>query len=143
MRTWSGGSPGIRSPGRCVPTSSPSPRLRRPWPPTSPGGATSCPCGVPCCSALRTYARGQRRWRRRWGGLPSVLVEVDPGPASEDALLARLRAGDPPLIARAEHGRVVLDLRTVPPEQDELVAAALRHALGPDPGTDGGGQWRT
>ncbi len=76
-------------------------------------------------------------------GLPSVLVEVDPGPAGEDELLARLRAGDPPLIARAEHGRVVLDLRTVPPEQDELVAAALRHALGPDPGTDGGGQWRT
>jgi len=37
----------------------------------------------------------------------------------------------------------VLDLRTVPPEQDELVASAVRHALAPDPDTDGGGQWRT
>lgn len=62
-------------------------------------------------------------------GLASVLVEVDPGPSGEDTLLARLRAGDPPVIARAEHGRVVVDLRTVPPEQDGLVTAALRQAL--------------
>jgi hypothetical protein len=33
------------------------------------------------------------------------------------------------VIARAEHGRVVLDLRTVPPEQDALVALALLAAL--------------
>jgi len=63
-------------------------------------------------------------------GLPSVLVEVDPAPLGEAALLARLRAGDPPVVARAEHGRVVVDLRTVPPEQDELVAAALVAGLG-------------
>ncbi len=62
-------------------------------------------------------------------GLPSVLVEVDPGPAGEDAVLAGLRAGDPPVIARAERGRVVVDLRTVPPEQDGVVGAALRRAL--------------
>jgi L-seryl-tRNA(Ser) seleniumtransferase len=72
-------------------------------------------------------------------GLPSVLVEVEPGPAGEDALLARLREGDPPMVARAEHGRVVLDLRTVPPDQDELVTAALRRALTSDgPGGSGG-----
>jgi hypothetical protein len=34
-------------------------------------------------------------------------------------------------VARAEHGRVVLDLRTVPPEQDALVARALADALDP------------
>jgi L-seryl-tRNA(Ser) seleniumtransferase len=62
-------------------------------------------------------------------GLPSVLVEVDPAPASEAAVLARLRAGDPPVIARAERGRVVVDLRTVPPDQDGLVADALSLAL--------------
>jgi len=49
-------------------------------------------------------------------------------------VLARLRAGDPPVVARAERGRVVLDLRTVPPEQDALVAAALTEALGGPPG---------
>jgi L-seryl-tRNA(Ser) seleniumtransferase len=62
-------------------------------------------------------------------GLPSVLVEVDPGPAGDEALLARLRAADPPVIARAERGRVIVDLRTVPPEQDRVVSHALREAL--------------
>jgi L-seryl-tRNA(Ser) seleniumtransferase len=64
-------------------------------------------------------------------GLESVLVEVDPAPAGEATVLARLRAGDPPVVARAERGRVVLDLRTVPPEQDGLVARALAAALNP------------
>jgi L-seryl-tRNA(Ser) seleniumtransferase len=64
-------------------------------------------------------------------GLESVLVEVDPGPDGESTVLARLRAGDPPVVARAERGRVVLDLRTVPPEQDGLVARALLAALDP------------
>jgi L-seryl-tRNA(Ser) seleniumtransferase len=62
-------------------------------------------------------------------GLPSVLVELDPGPPGDAAVLACLRAGSPPVIARAEHGRVVIDLRTVPPEQDEAVGQAARAAL--------------
>jgi L-seryl-tRNA(Ser) seleniumtransferase len=67
-------------------------------------------------------------------GLESVLVEVDPAPSGAAAVLARLRAGDPPVVARVERGRVVLDLRTVPPDQDQLVAAALSAALGPPEG---------
>ena len=67
-------------------------------------------------------------------GLESVLVEVDPAPAGAAAVLARLRTGDPPVVARAERGRVVLDLRTVPPEQDALVARALAAALEPPAG---------
>ncbi|HEY6706622.1 MAG TPA: L-seryl-tRNA(Sec) selenium transferase [Actinomycetota bacterium] len=66
-------------------------------------------------------------------GLESLLVEVDPSPAGAATVLARLRSGDPPVVARAERGRVVLDLRTVPPEQDGLVAEALIAAL--DPGS--------
>src|SRR5215211_650706 len=66
-------------------------------------------------------------------GLESVLVEVDPAPAGAAAVLARLRAGDPPVVARAERGRVVLDLRTVPPEQDAPVARAVAAALGSPP----------
>jgi L-seryl-tRNA(Ser) seleniumtransferase len=42
-----------------------------------------------------------------------------------DELSAKLRACDPPVIARVEDGRVLLDLRTVFLEQDELVVAAL------------------
>jgi L-seryl-tRNA(Ser) seleniumtransferase len=64
-------------------------------------------------------------------GLESVLVEVDPAPAGAATVLARLRAADPPVVARAERGRVVLDLRTVPPSQDALVARALAEALDP------------
>jgi L-seryl-tRNA(Ser) seleniumtransferase len=64
-------------------------------------------------------------------GLQSVLVEVDPAPAGATEVLARLRAGDPPVVARVERDRVVVDLRTVPPEQDALVARALAAALVP------------
>jgi L-seryl-tRNA(Ser) seleniumtransferase len=48
---------------------------------------------------------------------------------SADAMAAHLRACDPPVIARVEEGRVLLDLRTVFPEQDELLARAL-YAIG-------------
>jgi L-seryl-tRNA(Ser) seleniumtransferase len=40
-------------------------------------------------------------------------------------LLARLRASDPPIVARIETDRVLIDLRTVFPEQDDVVAGAL------------------
>jgi L-seryl-tRNA(Ser) seleniumtransferase len=61
--------------------------------------------------------------------LPSVLVTVDPGPVGVESVLASLRAHDPPVIARADRGSVLLDLRTVPPEDDGTVAEALRQAL--------------
>ncbi|MGH3660823.1 MAG: L-seryl-tRNA(Sec) selenium transferase [Micromonosporaceae bacterium] len=40
----------------------------------------------------------------------------------------RLRLGDPPIVGRVERGRLLLDLRCVPPESDELVAAAIGRA---------------
>ncbi len=43
-----------------------------------------------------------------------------------DGLELRLRRLLPPVIARIEHDHVVLDLRTVLPEQDELLAATLQ-----------------
>jgi seryl-tRNA(Sec) selenium transferase len=36
-----------------------------------------------------------------------------------------LRALEPPVIARIEHDRVLLDLRTVSPDQDTTLAALL------------------
>jgi L-seryl-tRNA(Ser) seleniumtransferase len=38
----------------------------------------------------------------------------------------RLRAGDPPVVARIENDRLILDLRTVFPEEEEELAVALR-----------------
>ena len=45
-------------------------------------------------------------------------------------LLARLRLGEPPVIGYLRHGRLLLDLRTVAPEDDELLLGAVRRALG-------------
>jgi L-seryl-tRNA(Ser) seleniumtransferase len=60
--------------------------------------------------------------------LATRLLAVTAKNLSADELAARLRACDPPVIARVEEGRVLLDLRTVFPEQDEAVATALNHA---------------
>ena len=45
-------------------------------------------------------------------------------------LAAALRAADPPVIARIEDDRVVLDPRTVLPEQDRQLLAAIREEAG-------------
>jgi len=42
-----------------------------------------------------------------------------------DALAARLRKGDPPIVARIEEGRVLLDLRTIAPDEDDIVIGRL------------------
>src|SRR5580692_2125139 len=58
--------------------------------------------------------------------LPTRLLAMTCEGMSADELSARLRASDPPVIARVEEGRVLLDLRTVFPEQDEAVVRAVR-----------------
>ena len=40
-------------------------------------------------------------------------------------MASRLRQFDPPIVARIEDGLLLIDLRTVFPEQDKLVNAAL------------------
>jgi L-seryl-tRNA(Ser) seleniumtransferase len=60
--------------------------------------------------------------------IPSVGVALDGEDA--EALLASLRRGDPPVLARVEDGVVVCDARTVLPGEDEALVGALRAALG-------------
>ena len=48
--------------------------------------------------------------------------------AQPDELAARLRSGTPPIVARIEQGRVLLDLRTVAPQHDDAIATALATA---------------
>ncbi len=67
------------------------------------------------------------------GSLPDVTLptSVLALPAGEpDRLLARLREGEPPIVARIEDDRVVLDPRTVMPWEDEAVVRGVREALG-------------
>jgi L-seryl-tRNA(Ser) seleniumtransferase len=60
--------------------------------------------------------------------LPTRVLSITYEGLSADEISARLRAYDPPIIARVEDGRVLLDLRTVFPEQDEIIANALKRA---------------
>ena len=59
--------------------------------------------------------------------LPTWLVAIARDGLSPDALEARLRTLAPPVIARIEGGRVLLDLRTVAPEQDGILVTILAH----------------
>ena len=57
--------------------------------------------------------------------LPTRLIALTHSDLSADELSTRLRASTPPIIARVEEGRVLIDLRTVFPEQDEVLVEVL------------------
>jgi len=61
--------------------------------------------------------------------LPTWLVRLTPRHLTPDTLSARLRDGEPPIIPRIAGDHVLLDPRTIFPEQLETVAGAVRAAL--------------
>lgn len=61
--------------------------------------------------------------------LPTALVSLDPGRLGANGLAVRLRLGAPPVIARVEQDRVLLDPRTLPPERFGDVRTAVLAAL--------------
>jgi L-seryl-tRNA(Ser) seleniumtransferase len=68
------------------------------------------------------------------GSLPLTRLEgpvcaVRPGELGADALAARLRDWDPPVIARIERGNVLLDPRTMTDEDARAAGEAVRTAL--------------
>jgi L-seryl-tRNA(Ser) seleniumtransferase len=58
-------------------------------------------------------------------GIPAEAVVLP----QDDALLAQLRLGEPPVVAYQQDGRLVLDLRTVDPDDDAVLIAAVSRAL--------------
>ncbi len=58
---------------------------------------------------------------------PSYAVALSP--ATPDALARELRSGTPPVVGRIAEGQLLLDLRTVLPEQEQALIAAVRRAL--------------
>ena len=58
--------------------------------------------------------------------LPTWLTAIAKDDLSPDALEERLRRLTPPVVARIEGGRVLLDLRTILPDQDALLVTLLR-----------------
>ncbi len=67
------------------------------------------------------------------GSLPdqpmrTVVVEVEAKGRTDDELAARLRLGEPAVVARLRDGKLVLDVRTVFPEQEPVLVEAVRRA---------------
>ena len=58
-------------------------------------------------------------------GVPTVVVALDPGAAGPDHLATTLRRSDPPVVVRVAGDRVLVDLRTVLPDEEEALVAAL------------------
>jgi len=57
--------------------------------------------------------------------LPSRAVAVSSAEMGADEIARRLREWETPIIARVEDGKVLLDLRTAEPEQDQVVLRAV------------------
>jgi L-seryl-tRNA(Ser) seleniumtransferase len=62
------------------------------------------------------------------GEIPTTLLVIEDPSGDAGRLEIRLRRGDPPVIARINGGKLLLDLRTVLPEQDETLARCLADA---------------
>ncbi len=60
--------------------------------------------------------------------IPSVGLALAPR-IGATAALAELRAHEPPIVARIDDDRVIVDLRTIAPADDAVVAGALAHLL--------------
>ena len=62
--------------------------------------------------------------------LPSPVIAVEPGAGgSAQRVERRLRAGEPPVVARIEQGRLLLDLRAVAEAEEDDLLRALESAL--------------
>jgi len=58
--------------------------------------------------------------------LPSRLICLEPKKLSAQSMERRLRASDPPIIARLEKERLLLDVRTIREKDLEIVAKAIK-----------------
>jgi len=62
--------------------------------------------------------------------LPSAAIAIGAATARRtEAVAAALRTGEPAVVGRIEDGRVLLDLRTVDPADDAVLAEAIQAAL--------------
>ena len=64
------------------------------------------------------------------GERPTRLLSVTHPDIRANELERRLRQGSPPLVARVHDERVLVDLRTVAPERDDVVVEAILAAVG-------------
>jgi L-seryl-tRNA(Ser) seleniumtransferase len=90
--------------------------------------ASAAPARVEVVETLATVGGGSLPGET----LPSFGIAI--GGRSASQLASALRRREPSVIGRIEGGRVVVDLRSIDPEQDlELIAAIRAVVTGPDP----------
>ena len=63
--------------------------------------------------------------------LPSWVLSLDCRETGAEEVMRRLRENSTPVVARIDEGRVLLDPRTVLPEEDGPLLEALRSAVSP------------
>jgi L-seryl-tRNA(Ser) seleniumtransferase len=63
------------------------------------------------------------------GEIPTMLLAIEDPSGDAGRVESRLRGCDPPVIARVHDRKLLLDLRTVLPEQDEQLARCLASAV--------------
>jgi L-seryl-tRNA(Ser) seleniumtransferase len=61
---------------------------------------------------------------------PSRALAVSLSGLSAEELAGRLRSAEPPIVARIEEGRLLLDLRSVDPDEDALLIETLSRLAG-------------
>ncbi len=61
--------------------------------------------------------------------LPTAVVELTPAGVSDAELARRLRDGSPAVLGRVQSGKLLFDVRTIFPEQEDALAEAVRSAL--------------
>jgi L-seryl-tRNA(Ser) seleniumtransferase len=66
--------------------------------------------------------------------LKTSVLEIDCPTLDEEEIAHRLRIGNPAVVGRVRQGKLVLDLRTIFPEQETALIEALRAAVNPDDG---------
>lgn len=82
-------------------------------------------------SALRRPRTRGRSWQSTWRGEATAPAESLPafgcvGEHVTKRIGARPRAGEPAVFARVQNGQLLLDVRSVPPEDDQRLAAAVQ-----------------
>jgi L-seryl-tRNA(Ser) seleniumtransferase len=62
--------------------------------------------------------------------LPTWVVEVQAATVPDEAFAHKLRTGDPAVLGRLREGKLVLDVRTIFPEQARTLVEAIQRAVG-------------
>lgn len=62
--------------------------------------------------------------------IPTYVVTIDLGSVSEELFAAQLRKANPAVLVRVSQGKIILDVRTILPGEEDLLVKACKDAYG-------------